>query len=134
MAGPDGEVVRRRVPAALRVAGGVVALEGAGLVAMAAMAAMAVGHDSGIDIPIVWFTLCGLVVFVAGAALFAGWKWGLWRAIAIIIQLPLLLAASGLLLSADDRVYGIAIGVVAGGVVGLLFVPSARRWLGAFWF
>lgn len=131
MAGPDGEVVRGRVPAALRVAGGLVALEGAGLVAMAAVA---VGHDPGIDIPIVWFALFGLVVFVAGAALFVGWKWGLWRAIAIIIQLPLLLAAFGLLFSLDDRVYGVAIGAVAGLVVGLLFVPSARRWLGPFWF
>lgn len=124
-------MVRRRVPAALRVAGGVVALEGAGLVAAAAIA---VGHNSSIDIPIVWFALVGLVVFAAGAALFAGWKWGLWQAIAVIIQLPLLLAAFGLLFSSDDRVYGVALGVVAGAVVGLLFVPSVRRWLGPFWF
>ncbi len=124
-------MVRGRVPTALRVAGGVVALEGAGLVAMGAIA---VGHDSSIDIPIVWFALFGLVVFVAGAALFAGRKWGLWQAIAVIIQLPLLLAAFGLLFSSDDRVYGVALGVVAGAVVGLLFVPSVRRWLGPFWF
>lgn len=118
------------MPVALRVAGGVVALEGAGLVAMAAT----VGNGSSIDIPIVWFAPLGLVVFVAGAALFAGRKWGLWQAIAIIIQLPLLLAAFGLLFSSDDRVYGVALGVVAGAVVGLLFVPSTRRWLGPFWF
>ncbi|WP_433679341.1 hypothetical protein [Nocardia sp. CA-119907] len=126
MASPRGEVLRGRVPAVVRVAGGLIAVEGAGLVAMAAGS---IGSESGIAIQIYWLMALGLVVFLAGVALIVGRKWGLLRVIAIVIQLPLLLAALGLLL-AGDLIYGIVIGAVACSVVGLLYAPSAREWLG----
>lgn len=127
VASPKGEVLRGRVPAVVRVAGGLIALEGAGLVAMAAGA---IGRESGIAIQIYWLMALGMVVFLAGVAVFVGRKWGLLRVIAIVIQLPLLLAALGLLLG-GGRIYGIVIGAVVCFIVGLLYAPSARQWLGA---
>ncbi|MFI9511041.1 hypothetical protein [Nocardia sp. NPDC052566] len=129
----DGEdEIRGRVPVTLRVAGGLVAFEGAALVTLAAIQ---VGITSRIGFEVAWAALFGLAVFVAGAGLFAGQHWGLWRGVAIVVQLPLLLtAASGLFTDDTDWRQVAVVGGVSGAVVALLCTRSARRWLGPFRF
>ena len=117
------------VPVAVRRAGVVVALEGvAGLVV--AVVLVVVGFDGG-DPKVAfgtaaWFVLVGGAVLAAGWALRNGRHWG--RGVAVFAQLLLLPIAWYMGVGSHRPELGIPVGIVAAGVLVLLFSPSALHW------
>jgi hypothetical protein len=122
-------------PSTVRQAAVVVALEGAALVAVAAV--LVVRHLGGVqDQPwlsgygtAAWFLIMGAAVLAAGWALWTGRRWG--RGIAVFAQLLLLPVAYYMGFGSQRWVYAVAVGVVALATLGLLFTPSTLQWLGA---
>jgi peptidoglycan/LPS O-acetylase OafA/YrhL len=122
-------------PSTVRQAAVVVALEGAALVCVAVVLVMR--HLTGVeDQPwlsgygtAAWFVIMGAAVLAAGWALWTGRRWG--RGIAVFAQLLLLPVAWYMGVGSQQWLYGIAVGIVALGTLGLLFSPSAVQWLGA---
>lgn len=117
------------MPAAVRRAGVVVALEGAAALVVAVVlvilgfsggnARMAFGTAG-------WFVLVGGGVLAAGWALLTGRRWG--RGLAVFAQLLLLPVAWTMAVGSHRPEFGIPVGVVALAVLVSLFSPSALRW------
>ncbi|MGV9820889.1 hypothetical protein [Nocardia xishanensis] len=126
------EVSVDAVPATVRGAGGLVALEGAVAVTVAIVLVVRglLGHDqsqaSGYGTA-AWFGILGGAVLAAGVGLLLGRRWG--RAIAVIAQILLLPVAWSLLTDSHQPVYGALLGVVVVAALILLFVPSSTRWM-----
>ncbi|OBI86265.1 hypothetical protein A9X00_26225 [Mycobacterium sp. 1245805.9] len=74
----------------------------------------------------VWFLLVGAVVLAAGRALVLGKRWG--RGVGVFTQLLLLPVAWYLAVGSHRPAFGVPLGVVALGVLVLLFTPAAVRW------
>ncbi|MCP2290014.1 hypothetical protein ACFYT3_10380 [Nocardia amikacinitolerans] len=126
------EVSADAVPATVRGAGGLVALEGAVAVTVAIVLVVRglLGHDqsqaSGYGTA-AWFGILGGAVLAAGVGLLLGRRWG--RAIAVIAQVLLLPVVWSLLTDSHQPVYGGLLGVVVVAALVLLFVPSSTRWM-----
>ena len=122
-------------PATVRQAAVVVSLEGAALVAVAAV--LVVRHLAGAEdqpwlsgyVTAGWFVVMGSAVLAAGWALWTGRRWG--RGIAVFAQLLLLPVAWYMAVGSHQWLYGVPIAVVALVTLVLLFSPSAVQWLGA---
>ncbi|MEV6278367.1 hypothetical protein [Nocardia sp. NPDC051832] len=123
---------RPPVPATVRGAGGLVALEGAIAVTTAIVLVVRglLGHEqsavSGYGTA-AWFGILGGAVLAAGIGLLTGRRWG--RAIAVITQILMLPVAWSLLTDSHQPVYGALLGVVAIATLGLLFAPASNRWM-----
>ncbi|WP_459547702.1 hypothetical protein [Nocardia sp. X0981] len=119
------------VPGTVRGAGGLVALEGAVAVTVAAVLVVRalLGHRedaiSGYGTAM-WFGILGGAVLASGIGLLLGQRWG--RAIAVITQLLLLPVVWSLLFGSGQPLLGTALGIVALGALGLLFAPATSRW------
>ncbi|MEV3960443.1 hypothetical protein AB0M34_06005 [Nocardia sp. NPDC050193] len=119
------------VPGTVRGAGGLVTLEGAVAVTVAAVLIVRalLGHRedeiSGYGTAM-WFGILGGAVLASGIGLLFGQRWG--RAIAVITQLLLLPVVWSLLFGSGQPLYGTVLGVVALGALGLLFAPPTSRW------
>ncbi|WP_084510743.1 hypothetical protein [Nocardia lijiangensis] len=126
------EVSADVVPATVRGAGGLVALEGAVAVTVAIVLVVRglLGHDqsqaSGYGTA-AWFGILGGAVLAAGVGLLLGHRWG--RAVAVIAQILLLPVVWSLLTDSHQPVYGALLGVVVVAALILLFVPSSTQWL-----
>ncbi|GAC78043.1 hypothetical protein WKY82_04940 [Gordonia malaquae] len=122
------------VPSTLRWAGWAIAAEGLlGLiVAVVYVVREATGHHeesiSGYGTA-VWFTVIGGAVMAGGIGLSLGKRWG--RAIGVMAQILLLPVAYALLTSSNLPSIGAPVGIVALGVLGLLFSPPSLQWLNA---
>ncbi|MFR9751207.1 hypothetical protein ACL02S_09235 [Nocardia sp. 004] len=120
------------VPMTVRVAGGLVTLEGTVGVGIAVVLIVRglLGHDqtatSGYGTA-AWFGILGGAVLAAGIGLLSGKRWG--RAIAVLAQLLLLPVAWSLLTDSHQPVYGTLLGLVAVTALVLLFAPASTRWL-----
>lgn len=120
------------VPATVRGAGGLVALEGAVAVTVAIVLVVRglLGHDqtaaSGYGTA-AWFGILGGAVLAAGIGLLLGHRWG--RAIATIAQILLLPVTWSLLTDSHQPVYGALLGVVVVAALVLLFAPASNRWM-----
>lgn len=120
------------LPTAVRVAGGLVTLEGAvGLVVAVTLVVRALaGHDqhaaNGYGTA-AWFTIIGGAVLAAGIALFTGRRWG--RGIGVLANILLLPVAWSLLTDSHRPVPGALVAVLAVCTLGLLFSPPANRWI-----
>jgi len=127
----DRQVV---VPATLRWAGYVIALEGlAGLiVAIVYIVRQAAGHHeaaiSGYG-SAAWFIIIGGALVAGGLALTRGYRWG--RAIGVIAQILLIPVAYALLTSSHLPVIGAPLLAVVLVVLALLFAPASLAWLAA---
>lgn len=118
-------------PPAVLVAGGIVAVQGAAALAVAAV--LVVRGLAGADQRVVsgygtaaWFALIGAGVAVAGATLLRGRRAG--RGVAVITNLTLLPVAWYLGVGSQRWGYGIAVAVMALAVLAALFSPAALRW------
>jgi hypothetical protein len=117
-------------PSTVRQAAVVVALEGAALIAVAAV--LVVRHVAGVeDQPWLsgWFALMGAGLLAAGWALWTGRRWG--RGIAVFAQLLLLPVAWYMGVGSQRWVFAVPIALVGLATLGLLFSPSTLQWLGA---
>ncbi|MFD4366333.1 hypothetical protein [Rhodococcus sp. NPDC058521] len=126
--------VRNSTPVTVRWAGGLVALEGAVAVGVAAVLVIRglLGHDQSIASgygTAAWFAILGGGVLAAGIALFLGRRWG--RAIAIVAQLLLLPVAWALLTDSHQPVFGVLLALVVIGALGCLFSGPTSRWMEA---
>jgi hypothetical protein len=72
-----------------------------------------------------WFAIMGGAVAAAGWALAAGKRWG--RGIAVFANL-LLLPVAWYVIRSHQPAYAVVVGLVAIGVLVLLFTPSAVQW------
>jgi peptidoglycan/LPS O-acetylase OafA/YrhL len=118
-------------PTAVRLAGVIVAAQGA--VALVVAAVLVVRGIAGADQRLVnglatavWFVLVGGVVLVAGRALTTGRRWG--RGLAVVTQLLLLPVSWYVAVGSHRPAVGIPAGVVALSVLVLLFSPAGVRW------
>ncbi|MEO8815745.1 MAG: hypothetical protein ABI307_12670 [Mycobacterium sp.] len=118
-------------PGVVRGAGGVVAVQGAAALAVAA--ALVLRGLAGADQRTVngygtagWFALVGVGVLAAALALLRGRRWG--RGIAVFANLTLLPVAWYSAVGSHRWGYGAAVGAVALTVLALLFSPAAVRW------
>ncbi|MTE12718.1 hypothetical protein [Nocardia aurantiaca] len=121
------------VPVTVRVAGALVALEGAlGLVAMVVL--IIVGVNGSAQSPknsyltAGYAAILGGAVFAAGIGLLRGKRWG--RAIATLTQL-LLLGVAYYMFTSDRPEFGAPLGLLALGALGGLFAPASNRWMAA---
>jgi peptidoglycan/LPS O-acetylase OafA/YrhL len=124
--------VTNRAPAPVRIAGAVVAAEGAA--ALLAAVLLVIRGLAGADQRVVngfgtagWFLIVGAGVLAAGWALWTGRHWG--RGLAVFAQLLLLPVAWYLAVGSHRPAFGIPVGVVAVGTLALLFSPPALRWI-----
>lgn len=116
----------------MRGAGAIVAVQGAtGLVLAAVLVIRGLG---GADQRVVngfgtaaWFALVGAAVLAAGCSLLVGRRWG--RGLAVFAELLLLPVAWYLAVGSHRALVGIPVGVIALGVLALLFSPPAVRWV-----
>jgi hypothetical protein len=122
---------KRAVPAAVRGAGVIVAVQGAAALVVAAV--LVVRGLTGADQHVVngvgtgvWFVLVGGGVFAGGCALVAGKRWG--RGLAVCTQLLLLPVAWYLAAGSRQPAYGIPVAIVSLSALILLFSPAALRW------
>jgi hypothetical protein len=74
-----------------------------------------------------WFALVGGAVLAAGGAMLVGRRWG--RGLAVFAELLLLPVAWYLAVGSHRLLVGVAVGVIALTVLGLLFSPAAVRWV-----
>jgi peptidoglycan/LPS O-acetylase OafA/YrhL len=117
------------VPAAVRRAGVVVALEGvAGLIVAVVLVILGFGGgDRKVAFgTAAWFVLVSGGLLAAGWALWTGRRWG--RGIAVFAQLLLLPVAWYMAVGSHRPEYGVPVAVVALAALVLLFSPSALRW------
>ncbi|WP_433562731.1 hypothetical protein ACQP1O_35585 [Nocardia sp. CA-151230] len=121
------------VPATVRVAGALVALEGAlGLVAMVVL--IIVGVNGSAQSPknsyltAGYAAILGSAVLAAGIGLMRGKRWG--RAIATLTQL-LLLGVAYYMFTSDRPEFGAPLGLLALGALVALFAPASNRWMAA---
>jgi hypothetical protein len=120
------------VPTTVRVAGGLVMLEGAVavIIAITLIVRALLGHDqsgaSGYGTA-AWFILLGGAVLAAGLALLVGKRWG--RAIAVVAQVLLLPVVWSLLTDSDQPVPGGLLGVVVVASLVLLFSTPTSAWM-----
>ncbi|MEV2218991.1 hypothetical protein AB0M12_27295 [Nocardia vinacea] len=132
MADSGKDEVSAGVPATVRGAGGLVALEGAVAVVVAIVLIVRglLGHDqsaaSGYGTA-AWFGILGGAVLAAGIGLSLGHRWG--RAIAVIAQVLLLPVTWSLLTDSHQPVLGALLGLVVAGALVLLFAPASNRWM-----
>ena len=132
MADSGKDEVSAGVPATVRGAGGLVALEGAVAVGVAIVLIVRglLGHDqsaaSGYGTA-AWFGILGGAVLAAGIGLFLGHRWG--RAIAVIAQVLLLPVTWSLLTDSHQPALGGLLGVVVIATLVLLFAPASNRWM-----
>ncbi|MEV4130281.1 hypothetical protein [Nocardia sp. NPDC049707] len=132
MADSGKDEVSAGVPATVRGAGGLVALEGAVAVVVAIVLVVRglLGHDqtavSGYGTA-AWFGILGGAVLAAGIGLFLGHRWG--RAIAVIAQVLLLPVTWSLLTDSHQPVLGALLGIVVVSALVLLFAPASNRWM-----
>ena len=118
-------------PPSVRYAGFLVAAEGVAALIMAAVLLMraAAGADQQIVSgwgTAIWFILIGGGVLTGGWALITGRRWG--RGIAVPTNL-LLLPVAWYVITSHHAVYGILVGLLALGVLGMLLNPSAVQWM-----
>ncbi|MEV6134533.1 hypothetical protein AB0L63_00385 [Nocardia sp. NPDC051990] len=132
MADSGKDEVSAGVPATVRGAGGLVALEGAVAVVVAIVLVVRglLGHDqsavSGYGTA-AWFGVLGGAVLAAGIGLFLGHRWG--RAIAVIAQVLLLPVTWSLLTDSHQPVLGALLGIVVVSALVLVFAPASNRWM-----
>lgn len=119
------------MPPAVRIAGGIVALQGFLGIVMAVV--LTVREMSGHrEVAISgygtagWFVIMGSGVLAAGWALLTGRRWG--RGIAIFANLCLL-GVAWYVFSSGRLSYAVAVAAVSVAVLGLLFSRSALHWL-----
>lgn len=129
--GDYADAVPVRAPAAVRGAGLIVAVQGGAALVVAA--ALLVRGLAGADQHIVnglgtagWFVLVGGAVLAAGCRLAVGKLWG--RGLAVFAQLLLLPVAWYLIVGSHQPAIGIPVGIIALGVLVLLFSPPSIRW------
>lgn len=118
-------------PGVVRGAGGIVGVQGAAALVVAA--ALVLRGLAGADQRAVngygtaaWFALVGACVLAAALALLRGRRWG--RGIAVFANLTLLPVAWYLAVGSHRWGYGAAVGAMALMVLALLFSPAAVRW------
>ncbi|MEV6069397.1 hypothetical protein AB0L82_22870 [Nocardia sp. NPDC052001] len=121
------------VPGTVRVAGALVALEGAAgvIVAIVLILRAATGSDQHVVNgygTAAWLVILAGAVLAAGIGLFRGKRWG--RAIAVIANL-LLLPPAWYMITSHQVPLGILFGVIALGALGALFAPASSRWMAA---
>jgi peptidoglycan/LPS O-acetylase OafA/YrhL len=123
--------VNPRAPSTVRAAGVIVAVQGVAALVMAVV--LVVRGIAGADQRVVnglgtaaWFVLVGGVVLAAGRALVLGKRWG--RGVGVFTQLLLLPVAWYLGVGSHRPAFGVPLGIVALGVLALLFTPAAVRW------
>ncbi|GEE03963.1 hypothetical protein nbrc107696_44090 [Gordonia spumicola] len=132
MSSPDTDPTTGAIPSQLRWAGRIITAQGLlGLiVAVVYVVREASGHHeqaiSGYGTAI-WFTVIGGAVLAGGIALTRGKRWG--RAIGMMAQILLLPVAYSLLTSSALPAIGAPVGIVAIGVLVLLFSPASLAWL-----
>ncbi len=118
-------------PRPVRIAGALVALEGALLIVTAVVLVVreAAGHHevaiSGYGTA-GWFVIMGSGVAAAGWALWTGRRWG--RGIAVFANL-VLLGVAWYVYSSGQLPYAVAVAAVAVGVLASLFSPSGLQWM-----
>jgi len=125
-------VVTVASPRTVRRAAVLVALEG--LAGLVAAVVYLVRGLAGADQHVVsgfgnaaWFAVIGSAVLAAGWALWTGRRWG--RGLAVFAQLLLLPVTWYVAVGSHQWFYGIPVAIVALATLGLLFSPSALRWL-----
>lgn len=128
--GPTSTVV----PAAVRRAAGLVAVQGA--VGVVAAVVFVVRGLAGADRHIVdgygnaaWFALLGAVLLGAAWALWTGRRWG--RGIAIYAQMLLLPVSWYVGVGSHQWIYAVPIALLAVAILVLLFSRSTIQWLTA---
>ncbi|MFC9787755.1 hypothetical protein [Rhodococcus sp. NPDC127528] len=119
-------------PTTVRVAGVLVALEGAVAVGYAVFLVIRVllGYDQSVASgygTAAWLVILGGAVLAAGLALFLGRRWG--RTIAVVAQLLLLPFVWSLLTGSHQPLLGVAFGVVVVPALVLLFSTPTSRWM-----
>ncbi|GAB0102335.1 hypothetical protein JMUB6875_13020 [Nocardia sp. JMUB6875] len=121
------------VPTTVRVAGALVALEGAlGLVAMVVL--IIVGLNGSAQnaknsyLTAGYAAILGGAVLAAGIGLMRGKRWG--RAIATLTQL-LLLGVAYYMFTSDRPEFGAPLVLLALGALGALFAPASNKWMAA---
>jgi peptidoglycan/LPS O-acetylase OafA/YrhL len=123
-------------PAAVRQAAVVVAVEGAALVAVAAV--LVIRHLAGTTDPVwlsgygtaAWFVVMGSAVLAAAWALWTGRRWG--RGIAVFANLLLLPVAYYMTIGSGQWGYGVPVAVVAIVALALLFSRSTVEWVSSY--
>ena len=118
-------------PRAVRVAGAITGLQGALAIVMAVtltVRELAGHHEAAISGygTAAWFAIMGSAVSAAGWALWTGRRWG--RGIAVFANL-LLLGVAWYVFSSGQLPYAVALALVSGGVLALLFSPPVLNWL-----
>lgn len=127
-----GEQVSTGIPMTVRLAGGLVSLEGlAGVVTAIVLIVRALtGHDqsgaSGVGTAI-WFGVLFGGVLAAGIGLLRGKRWG--RAIAVIANVLLVPVAWSLLTDSHQPLWGSLLGLVAVAGLVTLFAPATSRFM-----
>lgn len=119
-------------PRAVRVAGGIAALQGALAIIVAVtlcVRELAGHHEAAISGygTAAWFAIMGSAVLAAGVALWTGRRWG--RGIAVFANLVLLPVAY-YVYSSGHLAYAVLVGGVSLAVLVLLFSPAVLHWLG----
>lgn len=120
------------IPMTVRVAGGLVSLEGlAGVVTAIVLIVRALtGHDqseaSGVGTAL-WFGVLFGGVLAAGIALLRGKRWG--RAIAVIANVLLLPVAWSLLTDSHQPLWGSLLGLLAVAGLAALFAPDTSHFM-----
>ncbi len=120
------------VPATVRGAGLIVAVQGAAALVLAAV--LLLRGLGGADQRVVngygtavWFVLVGGAVLAAGCALVVGRRWG--RGLAVFAQLLLLPVSWYLAVGSHRPLAGVPVGIMALSALILLFSPAAVRWV-----
>ncbi len=120
------------VPASVRGAGLIVAVQGAAGLAVAAV--LLFRGLGGADQRVVngfgtaaWFVLVGGAVLAAGCALLVGRRWG--RGLAVFAEMLLLPVAWYLAVGSHRPLLGIPVGIMALAALALLLSPAAVRWV-----
>ncbi|WP_188829456.1 hypothetical protein [Nocardia camponoti] len=120
------------MPLTLRVAGGLVALEGAAGVVTAIVLVIRAftGHDQSVASGVgtaLWFGILFGGVLAAGVALGFGKRWG--RAIAVIAQVLFLPVAWSLLTDSHQPVWGTLLAALSVGTLAALFAPASSAYM-----
>jgi hypothetical protein len=122
--------VATSTPNTIRVAGGLVALEGivGVVIALVLVLRAASGADQSIANGLgeaAWFIVFGGAVAAAGIALCLGQRWG--RSIAVVSQI-LVLPVAWMVISSHQPLYGVPLLLAAAASLVLLFLPPSTRW------
>ncbi|MFD7845860.1 hypothetical protein ACFV4K_23320 [Nocardia sp. NPDC059764] len=119
------------VPTTVRVAGALVALEGAaGLVAMVILIIVGLNGEAqsakNSYLTAGYAAILGGAVLAAGLTLMRGKRWG--RALATLTQL-LLLGVAYYMFTSGRPEFGTPLGLLALGTLGALFAPASVKWM-----